>query len=595
MLFIAPDVVVLDPWAAVAAEYSCFQPPRAAFSLPEPYQRIKAAGGIGASSGSSGSRGALNSGGAVAAVPAPETAEAEQQGRRKRRRRRSYTPNEREEQAAARHAAYAPALRSAAAAVHDWLQRSGARTVHEALAGTLLAGDSQPGWSQRQRRHAVKQLPGAAACCPAGVGAGCGVVHQEADYLALYEARHDAKPKLRYAPEPACALRAAGEPAAKASGTDGTGRQRRSSSGLGVQHEQHPAEAHSANSHLQDVQQDHRPPQPCNLFTHLISTGSARRELLAYAAGHAVLLPPRCRFLLSDARQLAPLLQDAAQAGGYHCVVLDPPWENKSAKRSARYPTLPSRNLLGLPLRRLMHADGCLVAMWVTNRERHRRFIDSELLPAWGLRCVATWHWLKICDGGEPAGRLDIEHRRPYESLLLCWPAHLPPPGPPGSGSAAPGLPDAAVQRTPAAAAAVGEAAGSGQLRQPSARVTAGFHLLPGRELVIAAVPPAEHSRKPHLGGLLLPLLPPGARCLEVFKADALPAPKHMLACTPQAPGGWIASSAVAAALQRPRPACRTFSPPCAGAWGGSQSCRTAHPSLSACETLLLPPHPPTP
>lgn len=320
MLFIASDVVLLDPWAAVAAEYSCFQPPRAAFSLPEPYQRIKAAGGIGASSGSSGSRGALNSGGAVAAVPAPETAEAEQQGRRKRRRRRSYTPNEREEQAAARHAAYAPALRSAAAAVHDWLQRSGARTVHEALAGTLPAGDSQPGWSQRQRRHAVKQLPGAAACCPAGVGAGCGVVHQEADYLALYEARHDAKPKLRYAPEPACALLAAGEPAAKASGTDGTGRQRRSSSGLGVQHEQHPAEAHNANSHLQDVQQDHRPPQACNLFTHLISTGSARRERLAYAAGHAVLLPPRCRFLLSDARQLAPLLQDAAQGGAAAAV-----------------------------------------------------------------------------------------------------------------------------------------------------------------------------------------------------------------------------------------------------------------------------------
>lgn len=42
-----------------------------------------------------------------------------------------------------------------------------------------------------------------------------------------------------------------------------------------------------------------------------------------------------------------------AGSGGYHCIVLDPPWENASAKRSARYPTLPSRNLLGLPLRQL--------------------------------------------------------------------------------------------------------------------------------------------------------------------------------------------------------------------------------------------------
>lgn len=30
----------------------------------------------------------------------------------------------------------------------------------------------------------------------------------------------------------------------------------------------------------------------------------------------------------------------------------------------------------------------------------------AELLPAWGLRCVATWHWLKISDSGQPAGRL---------------------------------------------------------------------------------------------------------------------------------------------------------------------------------------------
>ena len=81
----------------------------------------------------------------------------------------------------------------------------------------------------------------------------------------------------------------------------------------------------------------------------------------------------------------------------------------------------------------------------------------------------------------------DIEHRRPYESLLLCWPAHLPDP--PGA---------------PAAPAAGGDASGGSC-----------FHVL--REpLVVVAVPPASHSRKPHLGPLLLPLLPDGARCLEV-------------------------------------------------------------------------------
>ena len=42
-----------------------------------------------------------------------------------------------------------------------------------------------------------------------------------------------------------------------------------------------------------------------------------------------------------------------------------------------------------------------VLALWVTNRERHRRFVDAELLPVWGLRHVATWHWLKVTDGGE--------------------------------------------------------------------------------------------------------------------------------------------------------------------------------------------------
>ncbi len=39
--------------------------------------------------------------------------------------------------------------------------------------------------------------------------------------------------------------------------------------------------------------------------------------------------------------------------------MLDPPWENASAARGAKYATLPSRNLLGLPMARLAHPVGC--------------------------------------------------------------------------------------------------------------------------------------------------------------------------------------------------------------------------------------------
>lgn len=41
------------------------------------------------------------------------------------------------------------------------------------------------------------------------------------------------------------------------------------------------------------------------------------------------------------------------------------------------------------------------MAMWVTNRERHQRFVHEELLPHWGLQHVATWFWLKVTNSGE--------------------------------------------------------------------------------------------------------------------------------------------------------------------------------------------------
>lgn len=52
-----------------------------------------------------------------------------------------------------------------------------------------------------------------------------------------------------------------------------------------------------------------------------------------------------------------------------------------------------------------------LLALWVTNRERHRRFVDAELLPAWGLRHVATWYWLKVTNDAQ------------LVSSLVCCPA----------------------------------------------------------------------------------------------------------------------------------------------------------------------------
>jgi hypothetical protein len=42
----------------------------------------------------------------------------------------------------------------------------------------------------------------------------------------------------------------------------------------------------------------------------------------------------------------------------------------------------------------------------MTNRERHWKFVEEELLPMWGLQTVATWLWLKVTDTGNPVAPL---------------------------------------------------------------------------------------------------------------------------------------------------------------------------------------------
>jgi N6-adenosine-specific RNA methylase IME4 len=61
-----------------------------------------------------------------------------------------------------------------------------------------------------------------------------------------------------------------------------------------------------------------------------------------------------------------------------------------------RYPTLPNNYFLSLPIKQLTHTDGALVALWVTNREKLRGFVEKELFPAWGVRYVASSYWLKV-------------------------------------------------------------------------------------------------------------------------------------------------------------------------------------------------------
>nr|XP_009665383.1 PREDICTED: methyltransferase-like protein 4 isoform X1 [Struthio camelus australis] len=131
--------------------------------------------------------------------------------------------------------------------------------------------------------------------------------------------------------------------------------------------------------------------------------------------GQKYLVPPKSSFLLSDVSCLQPLLNYKKK---YDVIVMDPPWENKSVKRSNRYGHLSSWQIKQIPVSALA-APNCLVVTWVTNRQKHLRFVKDELYPHWSVKTLAEWHWVKITRSGEFVLPLDSSHKKPYEVLVL--------------------------------------------------------------------------------------------------------------------------------------------------------------------------------
>ncbi|XP_035174431.1 N(6)-adenine-specific methyltransferase METTL4 isoform X4 [Oxyura jamaicensis] len=107
--------------------------------------------------------------------------------------------------------------------------------------------------------------------------------------------------------------------------------------------------------------------------------------------GQKYLVPPKSSFLLSDISRLQPLLNYKKK---YDVIVIDPPWENKSVKRSNRYSHLSSWQIKQIPVAALAAPD-CLIVTWVTNRQKHLRFVKDELYPHWSVKTLAEWHWVK--------------------------------------------------------------------------------------------------------------------------------------------------------------------------------------------------------
>ncbi|KAG8527438.1 uncharacterized protein KY384_007590 [Bacidia gigantensis] len=110
-----------------------------------------------------------------------------------------------------------------------------------------------------------------------------------------------------------------------------------------------------------------------------------------------------------------------AGPGQFDLIVLDPPWPNRSVRRSGKYretnPFDGPFNSLTTSLGRHI-APGGLVACWNTNKES----VGNEtlnLFAAWGLELIEEWAWLKVTINGQPVIDLSGFWRKPYELLLI--------------------------------------------------------------------------------------------------------------------------------------------------------------------------------
>ncbi|XP_029387503.1 methyltransferase-like protein 4 isoform X3 [Mus pahari] len=120
-----------------------------------------------------------------------------------------------------------------------------------------------------------------------------------------------------------------------------------------------------------------------DLSSQIIENNSSFSKMITLM-GQKYLLPPQSSFLLSDISCMQPLLNCGKT---FDAIVIDPPWENKSVKRS--------------------------------NRQKHLCFVKEELYPSWSVEVVAEWYWIKITNSGEFVFPLDSPHKKPYECLVL--------------------------------------------------------------------------------------------------------------------------------------------------------------------------------
>ncbi|KAK5801152.1 hypothetical protein VI817_003364 [Penicillium citrinum] len=120
----------------------------------------------------------------------------------------------------------------------------------------------------------------------------------------------------------------------------------------------------------------------------------------------------------------------------FNLILFDPPWPNKSVRRSKHYQTHPYAEMefLTQQLTRILqiHAQPptpdansnnppkkpTIAAIWITNAEKARRAAYNTLNKS-GFRVIEEWIWVKVTNKGIPITPINGLWRKPYEILII--------------------------------------------------------------------------------------------------------------------------------------------------------------------------------
>lgn len=197
-------------------------------------------------------------------------------------------------------------------------------------------------------------------------------------------------------------------------------------------------------SELRDVAVKNTSFEPASLVLPYKSKSKATS--LAELSSRAFIVPPLSNFLLCElsvpqSDTSLDLIPGLRRSQKFNLILLDPPWPNRSVRRSGHYQTHPYPDIdilthyfretfeAHLPHctspgditdqgERQLQSKQSIAAIWVTNASRSRKAAYKAMQSA-GLSVCEEWVWIKTTTNGEPITPVDGLWRKPYEILVI--------------------------------------------------------------------------------------------------------------------------------------------------------------------------------